>query len=114
MAETLKVLGQGQGTADATFFTLYTVPASKAAVVSVLVVANVLANTTRLFHIRVRPGGAAGAARHYVCGNVPIGVGEQIEMLRGASIAAGDVVDCAVASGFADLAFHLFGSEIDV
>lgn len=102
-----KVLGQSNPSAT-TATTLYTVPASKQAVVSTLVVAN-LAATVATFRIAVRPAGAALANSHYVAYDVTVGASDSTALTLGITLAATDVV--TVYASTANLTFSAFGDE---
>ena len=102
-----KVLGQSNPAAT-TATTLYTVPASKQAVISTLVVAN-LASTSATFRIAVRPAGAALANQHYVAYDVTVGASDSTALTLGLTLATTDVVTVYASS--ANLTFSAFGDE---
>jgi hypothetical protein len=107
--ETLKVLGQSAPSAT-TATTLYTVPASKAAVGSSLVVCNRGADGT--FRIAVRPAGATLANEHYLFYDTEIDANSTLTLVIGITLATTDVITVYASSG--DFSFTLFGSEVDV
>lgn len=108
MPNAYKVLGQSNPSAT-TLTTLYTVPASTAAVVSTVCVAN-LAATSGTFRIAIRPGGASIANSHYVAYDAALLASDSVFLTLGITLAAGDVVSVYASS--ANIAFSAFGSEI--
>lgn len=107
MATTLKVLGQSVPVA-ATLTTLYTVPASTQAVASVITVCNQSATPTDI-RIAIRPAGAAIATQHYIAFGLVIGANETIEIGKGITLAATDVV--SVYNTLATCSFNIYGQE---
>ena len=108
MAITYKVLGQSNPAAT-TATTLYTVPASTQAVVSTIVVAN-LVTSNATFRIAVRPGGATLANQHYVAYDVTVGASDSTALTLGITLGATDVI--TVYASTANIAFAAYGSEI--
>lgn len=106
----LLVLGQVEPTA-ATLTTLYTVGASKEAVVSTLTVCNLSAVATS-FRVAIRPAGAAIANKHYIYYDVTIAGNDTFAATFGVTLATTDVV--SVYATLATLAFNLFGQEVAV
>lgn len=108
MPNTYKVLGQEEPAAT-TATTLYTVPASTAAVVSSITVCN-RAAAAATFRISVRVAGAAQADKHYIAYDAPIQANDTVFLTVGLTLAATDVI--TVYSSNADTAFNAYGSEI--
>lgn len=102
-----KVLGQSNPSAT-TATTLYTVPASKQAVVSTLVVAN-LAATAATFRVAVRVGGATLANSQYIAYDVTVGASDSTALTLGITMATTDVLTVYASS--ANLTFSAFGDE---
>ena len=105
-----KVLGQSNPSAT-TLTTLYTVPASKEAVVSTISVANLTA-TAATFRIAVRPAGASIANQHYIGYDITVGASDSTLITVGLTLAATDVI--SVYASTANLAFAAFGDEASV
>ena len=105
-----KVLGQSNPSAT-TLTTLYTVPASKEAVVSTISVANLTA-TAATFRIAVRPAGASIANQHYIGYDITVGASDSTLITVGLTLAATDVI--SVYASTANLAFQAFGDEASV
>jgi len=105
-----KVLGQADPTA-ATLTTLYTVPASKEAVTSTLVICNrdITATTIR---VAVRVAGGAIQDEDYLYYDLEIPGNETFATTIGITLATTDVV--SVYATLATVSFNLFGSEDDV
>ena len=110
MSETLKVLGQSAPAAT-TATTLYTVPASKAAVGSTLVVCNGAA-TAGTFRVAVRVAGAALANAQYLYYDASLAANSTLTATLGITLATTDVVTVYASS--ANFSFNLFGSEVGV
>jgi hypothetical protein len=102
-----KVLGQLNPSAT-TATTLYTVPASKSAVISTLVICNQAASSAT-YRIAVRPAGATLAALHYVAYDISVGASDSTALTLGITLAATDVV--TVYASTATLSFHAYGDE---
>lgn len=109
MATTYKVLGQSAPSAT-TDTTLYTVPASKAAIISTIVIAN-RDSASATFRIAVRPAGATIANQHYIAYGVSVGANDSTALTLGVTLATTDVVTVYASS--ANLSFNAFGSEVD-
>lgn len=107
MATAYKILGQAEPAAT-TLTTLYTVPASTAAVCSTLCICNKGASTQ--FRVAVRPAGAAIADQHYIVYDATVDANGSIFMTLGVTLATTDNV--SVYAGTADVTFNLFGSEL--
>lgn len=107
MATALKVLGQSVPLAT-TLTTLYTVPGSTQAVVSLITVCNQSATPTDI-RIAVRPAGAAIALQHYLAFALPIGANETIELGKGITLGATDVL--SVYNTLATCSFNAYGQE---
>ena len=105
-----KVLGQSNPSAT-TLTTLYTVPASKEAVVSTISVAN-LTSTAATFRIAVRPAGASIANQHYIGYDITVGASDSTLITVGLTLAATDVI--SVYASTANLVFQAFGDEASV
>jgi len=103
-----KVLGQSNPAAT-TLTSLYTVPASKEAVVSSISVANLTA-TAATFRLAVRPAGASIANQHYIGYDITVGASDSTALTLGLTLAATDVI--TVYASTATLSFAAFGSEI--
>jgi glucose-6-phosphate dehydrogenase assembly protein OpcA len=105
-----KVLGQSNPSAT-TLTTLYTVPASKEAVVSTISVANLTA-AAATFRIAVRPAGASIANQHYIGYDITVGASDSTLITVGLTLATTDVL--SVYASTANLAFQAFGDEASV
>lgn len=105
-----KVLGQSNPAAT-TLTTLYTVPASKEAVVSTISVANLTA-TAATFRLAVRPAGASIANQHYIGYDITVGASDSTLITVGLTLATTDVI--SVYASTANLAFSAFGDEASV
>jgi glucose-6-phosphate dehydrogenase assembly protein OpcA len=108
MPTVYKVLGQSNPAAT-TATTLYTVPASTAAVVSTIVIANQTA-TAATFRLSVRPAGAAQTAAMYIAYDITVGASDSTALTLGITMATTDVL--TVYGSTATLSFTAFGSEI--
>ena len=105
-----KVLGQSNPAAT-TLTSLYTVPASKEAVVSSISVANLTA-TAATFRLAVRPAGASIANQHYIGYDITVGASDSTIITVGLTLATTDVL--SVYASTADVAFQAFGDEASV
>ena len=105
-----KVLGQSNPAAT-TLTTLYTVPASKEAVVSSISVANLTA-TAATFRLAVRPAGASIANQHYIGYDITVGASDTTIITVGLTLATTDVL--SVYASTANIAFQAFGDEASV
>ena len=105
-----KVLGQSNPAAT-TLTTLYTVPASKEAVVSSISVANLTA-TAATFRLAVRPAGAAIANQHYIGYDITVGASDSTIITAGLTLATTDVL--SVYASTANVSFQAFGDEASV
>lgn len=102
-----KVLGQSNPSA-VTATTLYTVPASKEAVISSISVCN-LASSSATYRIAIRPAGATLANQHYLAYDVTVGASDTTIITVGITLATTDVV--TIYASTANLAFSAFGDE---
>lgn len=102
-----KVLGQVNPSAT-TATTLYTVPSTKSAVISTLVIAN-LTSTAATYRVAVRPGGEALANKHYVAYDITVAAADSTALTLGITLATTDVV--TVYASTANIAFTAFGDE---
>ena len=105
-----KVLGQSNPSAT-TLTSLYTVPASKEAVVSSISVANLTA-TAATFRLAVRPAGASIANQHYIGYDITVGASDSTIITVGLTLATTDVL--SVYASTANVAFQAFGDEASV
>jgi len=105
-----KVLGQSNPAA-VTATSLYTVPASKEAVVSSISVCN-LASSSATYRIAIRPAGASLANQHYVAYDVTVGASDTTIITAGFTVATTDVI--TVYASTANIAFSAFGDEASV
>jgi len=108
-----KVLGQSNPSAT-TVTTLYTVPASKEAVISSVSVAN-LAASTATFDIIVQPSADVSATildKQYFGKNITVGASDTTIITVGITLATGDVVK--INASTATVAFQAFGDEASV
>jgi hypothetical protein len=103
-----KVLAQSNPSAT-TATTLYTVPASSAAVISTITVCNQAASAAT-YRIAVRPAGATLAAVHYIAYDIAIAANDTTALTLGITVAATDVI--TVYSSSATLSFHAYGSDL--
>ena len=108
MATTYKVLGQLNPSAT-TQTTLYTVPASTAAIVSTLTVCNQAASAGT-YRISIRPVGETLDPKHYIAYNVTIPASSSDTITLGITLATTDVVTVYASS--ASFSFSAFGTEI--
>jgi glucose-6-phosphate dehydrogenase assembly protein OpcA len=105
-----KVLGQSNPSAT-TSTTLYTVPASKEAVVSSISICN-LASSSATYRIAIRPAGATLANQHYLAYDVTVGAADTTIITVGITLATTDVI--TVYASTANLVFHAYGDEASV
>jgi hypothetical protein len=120
MATAYKVLGMtgaagnfGNGAATLTATTntnLYTVPASKAAVVSSIIICNQAASSAT-YRIAVRPGGTAADSRHWIVYGATVAASDSTVLTLGLTLATTDIV--TVYASASTLSFSLYGSELD-
>lgn len=108
MANFYKVLGQ-VATAATTDTDLYTVPASRSAVVSTITVANRSAVSVT-FRIAIRPAGAGIASQHYIAYDSTVTANNTVALTLGVTLATTDVI--TVYASTANLTFNAFGTEI--
>jgi len=105
-----KVLGQSNPSAT-TLTSLYTVPASKEAVVSSISVANLTA-TAATFRLAVRPAGEGIANKHYIGYDITVGASDSTIITVGLTLATTDVLSFFAST--ANIAFQAFGDEASV
>jgi glucose-6-phosphate dehydrogenase assembly protein OpcA len=105
-----KVLGQSNPAAT-TATTLYTVPASKEAVVSSISICN-LASSSATYRIAIRPAGATLANQHYLAYDVTVGAADTTIITVGITLATTDII--TIYASTANLAFSAFGDEASV
>ena len=103
-----KVLAQSNPSAT-TATTLYTVPASSAAVISTITVCNQAASAAT-YRIAVRPAGATLAAVHYIAYDIALAANDTTALTLGITVAATDVITVYASS--ATLSFHAYGSDL--
>jgi glucose-6-phosphate dehydrogenase assembly protein OpcA len=108
MATIYKTLGQ-IAPAATTLTTLYTVPASTAAVVSSIVVAN-QSSAVATYRIAVRLGGTSIDPKQYLVYDAVLSGNTSIAYTLGITLATTDVI--SVYSSSTTLSFQAFGSEI--
>lgn len=108
MANYYKVLGQSNPAAT-TATTLYTVPASRQAVVSTITVAN-LGATAATYRIAIRPAGASLVNQHYIAYDTTVGANNTTALTLGLGLATTDVI--TVYASNTNLAFTATGTEI--
>lgn len=106
--EILKVLGQIVPTAI-TLTSLYTVPASKSAVISSIIVCNQNSSSI-LFRIAISVNGAALNSKQYIYYDLPLLPNDTFIATVGISLAAGDIIK--VQSNTANVSFNLLGLEV--
>ncbi len=107
MATTLKRLAASKPAAT-TLTDAYTVPGSTQAVVSLVTACNQSATATAI-RISVAVAGAADTPAQYVVYDLPILGNETIELLKGVTLGAADVV--RVYNTLATVSFNIFGQE---
>ena len=105
-----KNLGQSNPAAD-TPTSLYTVPASKEAVVSTFSACNLSDTETATIQLAHRVSGAALANSMYVYKILEVPPGETFAATLGITLATTDIVH--VQSDTANIAFNLWGDESD-
>jgi hypothetical protein len=108
MAITYKTLAQSAPSAT-TNTDVYTVGASKQAVISTITVCNRSASAAT-YRIAIRPDGATLANQHYIAYGTTVPANDTIALTFGITLGDTDVVTVYASS--ADLSFSLFGSEI--
>jgi len=104
-----KVLGQSAPAAT-TNVDIYTVPASKEAVVSSVFIAN-RAATDATFRVAVVPSGETFGNQHYIAYDVTVAASDTTQISAGITAATGDVIKIYASS--ADLSFSVFGTEVN-
>jgi hypothetical protein len=105
-----KILGQSNPSAT-TVSTLYTVPASKEAVISTISVAN-LTSTAATFRLILQPSADVSATilnKQYLAYDITVGASDSTVITIGLTLATGDVIK--VYGSTANIAFQAFGDE---
>jgi hypothetical protein len=105
-----KILGQSNPSAT-TVTTLYTVPASKEAVISTISVAN-LTSTAATFRLILQPLADVSATilnKQYLAYDITVGASDSTVITIGLTLATGDVIK--VYGSTANIAFQAFGDE---
>lgn len=105
-----KILGQSNPSAT-TVTTLYTVPASKEAVISTISVANLTA-TAATFRLILQPSADVSATilnKQYLAYDITLGASDSTVITIGLTLATGDVIK--VYGSTANIAFQAFGDE---
>lgn len=108
-----KILGQSNPSAT-TVTTLYTVPASKEAVISTISVANLTA-TAATFRLILQPSADVSATilnKQYLAYDITLGASDSTVITIGLTLATGDVIK--VYGSTANIAFQAFGDEASV
>lgn len=108
MANTYKVLGQSAPSAT-TSTTVYTCPSNTQTVVSLINVCNRSATPTS-FRVSVDVDAGGDGNSDYIAYDVPIGANEVIELAKGVTLDAADLI--RVYATLATLTFSVFGQEI--
>jgi glucose-6-phosphate dehydrogenase assembly protein OpcA len=108
MATVYKVLGQNNPAAT-TNTTLYTVPASTAAVVSTITICN-QASSAATYRIAIRPAGATIDPKHYIVYGATVAASDSTALTLGITLATTDVI--TIYASTATLSFNAYGSEI--
>lgn len=104
---TLKVLAQVKP-AVTTLVDAYTVPASTQTVISVITIANQSVTNTTV-RVSVAVAGAADTPAQYLAFDFPIGGFETLEIARGLTLGAGDII--RVYNTLATVSFNIFGQQ---
>lgn len=110
MASTYKTLGQ-VAPAITTQTELYTVPASKAAVISSILCCN-RGTADGTVRIAVLPSGGSVSNENYIYYDVPVPAKDTFAATLGVTLEAAGEVEVYASSG--DFSFSAFGKEIDV
>lgn len=105
--DTYKTLGQAVSVAS-TDVNVYTVPASTAAIVSTLCIAN-RSGTDDVVFVYVRVAGAATANKQLILPGKRVPANGVVNVIEGITLGAGDVV--TINAGSANLSASLFGVE---
>lgn len=111
MAATYKILGQSNPSAE-TNTLLYTVPSSKAAIVSSISIAN-LYGTDATFSLILQPSADVSGTilnKQYIGKDITVGASDTTIITVGLTLATGDVIK--VYASTANIAFQAFGSEV--
>jgi hypothetical protein len=109
MSEVKKILGQSNPAAT-TETTLYTVPDSKGAVISSIVVCN-RDGANKTIRISISYGGVATTNKDYIAYDYSMGAHETKEYKIGITLSNADII--RVYASTTDLSFNCFGAEFD-
>jgi len=105
-----KILGR-KASAATTLEELYVVPASSAAVISTIIIANRSASA-RTYRIAIKPTtGTSIADEHYIAYDVAIAANDSTALTLGVTLAATNAIH-VYASAASSLTFQAFGSEL--
>ena len=110
MANAYKILGQLAPVAN-TLSTLYTVPASRSAVISSINICNQSTTSAQDVRIAIVPSGATVNSYHYVAYGLPIPYSDSINLALGLTMAANDSIQ-VYANNTTSVSFAAFGLEI--
>ena len=110
MAIHYRVLGQVVPSAVNTWTQIYPCPTGKEAICSSLTVAN-LSTDDILYRVRVRQAGAAANDKQIIVYDTASAAGVSQALQLSMTLSAGDLVEVYASS--ANIAFNLFGSELD-
>lgn len=108
MTTTLKVLGQSKPSAT-TLTDTYTVPGATTAVLSGIIVTNQHSSLSTTIRISIAVAGAADTAKQYIAYDIAIAAGDTLEVGKGITLGAADVV--RVYNAAAQCSFNVFGQE---
>jgi len=109
LATTYKILGQSEP-ANTNNTTLYTVPASRQAIVSTLTVCNTSTNDTT-FRVFVVPSGGTAGSSNAIFYDGDLVANSTISFTLGLTLGAGDFVSVRTSTAGA-VSFQAFGSEL--
>jgi hypothetical protein len=111
MAETYKILAQKEVTPAGSYVSVYTVPGSKAAVVSSITICNRGINDIT-FRMRMRASGDGDDNKQFVYYYQKVRAEETFQCTAGWTMATGDNITINVTA--ATVTVNVFGTEIDV
>jgi hypothetical protein len=106
--ESLKVLGQAD-LAATTLTDVYTVPSSKMAVLSSIVVCNRNGSASS-YRVAVAPDGVSSDPKHFLVYDAPIDANTSHAMTWGISLSEGDIVRAYSADP--NVSVNIFGTEV--
>ena len=109
MATTYKILGQ-EAPSDTANTTLYTVPASTAAIVSTITVTNITGTDTS-FRLFVAPSAGAAGVGNAIAYDPTLSANSFISFTLGLTLGAGDKIVVRAGTSSA-VTFQAFGSEL--